>query len=121
MSKLGMKVEFTPSYSPWSNGVNERNHYSCDVAMRKIMEADKKIKMDEAVMMAAWTHDTNVNVHGQTPLHLVTGKSVIYPGLTIGNVATEYLYDDEGVRKIMKRHYEVMKNFREAEFSRKLE
>ena len=85
------------------------------------MEADKKIKMNEAVMMAAWTHNTNVNVHGQTPLHLVTGKSVIYPGLTTGNVATESLYDDEGVRKIMERQNEVMKNYRDAEFSRKLE
>ena len=60
VSKLGIKVEFTPSYSPWSNGVNEQNHYSCDVAMKKIMEEDRKIQMKEAVMMAAWTHNTNV-------------------------------------------------------------
>ena len=26
VSKLGMKIEFSPSYSPWSNGLNERNH-----------------------------------------------------------------------------------------------
>merc|ERR1712030_230998 len=30
------------------------------------------------------------------------------------------LYDDETVRKIMERHYDLMRKFREAEFSRKL-
>ena len=40
VNKLGLKIEFTPSYSPWSNGVNERNHYSCDVIVKKVMEQD---------------------------------------------------------------------------------
>ena len=53
VSKLGIKVEFTPSYSPWYNGVNEWNHYSCDVAVKKIMEEDRKLQLREAVMMAA--------------------------------------------------------------------
>ena len=72
-------------------------------------------------MMAAWTHNTNMNIHGQKPLQFVTGTSVVFPGMTTGNVATVSIYDDEGVRNIMERHYEVMKNFREAEFTRKIE
>ena len=40
--------------------------------------------------------------------------------MTTGDAATDSLYDDETVRKIMERHYELMKKFREAEFSRKL-
>ena len=70
--------------------------------------------------MASWTHNMNVNVLGYSPLQLVTGKNVIFPGITTGNVATESLYDNELVRKIMERHYELMKEFRESEFSRKL-
>ena len=31
MSKLGLKIEFGPTYLPWSNGINERNHYSADI------------------------------------------------------------------------------------------
>ena len=50
----------------------------------------------------------------------MTGKSIVFPGLTTGDIATDSLYDDEGVRKIMERHYDLMKKFREAEFSRKL-
>ena len=70
--------------------------------------------------MTEWTHNTHVNVLGFTPLQLVTGKSVVMPGLVNGDVATDFLYDDEQVRKIMERHYEMMKEFREQEFTRKL-
>ena len=110
--KLGIEIKFTPAYSPWSNGVNERNHYSCDVIVRKIMQDEKKIKLEEAVKIASWTHNTNVNVLGFQPLQLVTGKSVMLPGLTTGNLATESLYDDEIVRNIMERLYIMMKEYR---------
>ena len=120
VNKMGLKIEFGPAYSPWSNGVNERNHYSCDVVVRKIMAEDKKILLQEAVNMAAWTHNTNVNVLGYTPLQLVTSKSIVFPGLSTGTIVTDSLYDDELVRTIMERHYKIRTEFGEVEFSRKL-
>ena len=68
--------------------------------------------------MSAWTHNTNVNVLGYSPLQLMTGKSIMFPGLTTGDTATESLYDDETVRKIMERlNEEVQRSgiFKEAE------
>ena len=94
-NKLGLKIEFTPAYSPWSNRANERNHYSCDVIIRKIMEEDKKIVLQEAVTMSAWTHNTNMNILGYSPLQLMTGKSIMFPGLMTRNTTTDSLYDDE--------------------------
>ena len=85
------------------------------------MQEDSKISLQDAVNMSAWTHNTNVNTLGFTPLQLVTGKNVVFPGISTGNIATESLYDDEGVRRIMERHRMLMKEFREQEFSRKLE
>ena len=120
-NKLGLRIEFGPSYSPWSNGMNERNHYSCDVIVKKIIQEDKKVTLQDAVDMASWTHNTNVNTLGFTPMQLVTGKSVVFPGISTGNIATESLYDDEMVRSIMERHRVIMKEFREQEFSRKLD
>ena len=55
------------------------------------------------------------------PLQLMTGKSIVLPGLVTGNLTMESLYDDEVVRMIMERHSEMMKGFIEVEFSRKLE
>merc|ERR1712105_249648 len=54
-------------------------------------------------------------------MQLVTGKSITLPGISNGNLATESLYDDEAVRQIMSRHHEIMKDFRESEFSKKLQ
>ena len=38
VSKLGIWIEFSPSYSPWSNGLNESNHYSADRIVKKPMD-----------------------------------------------------------------------------------
>ena len=52
--------------------------------------------------MAAWTHNSNVNILGYTPLQLATGKNITFPGISTANEATESLYDDELVRRIME-------------------
>jgi len=38
-----------------------------------------------------------------------------------GNVATESIYEDEGVKKIIENHFEVGRKFRELEFGAKLD
>ena len=45
-TKAGFSINFGPVYSPWSNGLNERNHYSADVVVNKIMEENKKIGIE---------------------------------------------------------------------------
>ena len=67
-NKLGLRIEFGLAYSPWSNRVNERNHYSCDMIIKKITQEDSKITLQESVDMAAWMHNSNVNTLGFTPL-----------------------------------------------------
>ena len=120
MSKLGLKIEFGPTYSPWSNGINERNHYSADIVVKKVQAADKSLRLQNAVDMAAWTHNTNVSFLGYEPMRLVTGKSVNIPGITVGNVATDSLFDSEAVQKIMERHHDFIKKFREHEYGDKI-
>ena len=78
------------------------------------------MSLEEEVDMASWTLNTNVNVLGFQPLQLVTGKSVMIPGLTMGDMVTDSLYDDEMIRNIMEHNYTMMKEFRELEFSKKL-
>ena len=40
-SKLGLTVKFGPAYSPWSNGINERNHASAEQTIKKLLEEKK--------------------------------------------------------------------------------
>ena len=113
-------MKFGPAYSPWSNGLNERNHASADITIRKMME-DKKVSLTDAlVKAAAWTHNTCVNKLGFSPLQLATGKAVNIPGLTMGNVATESMMDAEAVQRTMETLSKTIVEFREAEMRRKL-
>ena len=101
-SKLGLTVKFGPAYSPWSNGLNERNHASADLTIKKLLEEKKMALNDSLVKAAAWTHNTSVNKLGYTPLQLVTGKAVALPGLTTGNSAIESLTNCEAVQRTME-------------------
>ena len=77
--------------------------------MNKIIEENKKISLQQAVNMAVWTHNTNINRLGFDPLTLVTGKAVVFPGLSDVDIASKSFFDSEAVRKIMKRHTKIAK------------
>ena len=53
-------------------------------------------------------------------MQLVTGKSVVFPGLTTGNMSTDSAFDSEYVQRIMSRHTKMMGEFQIAEYNDKL-
>ena len=55
VSKLGININFGPAYSPWSNGINERNHASCDITIRKLMK-DKNIRLTDVLVKKQLGH-----------------------------------------------------------------
>ena len=120
-SAMGITIRFGPTYSPWSNGLNERNHYSADLTVKKVMEENDSISLEEAVSKAAWCHNTNITVKGYAPLQLLTGRAVVVPGITNGNVATESLISEsEAVRRHIENQKEINKKYREVEYGEKL-
>ena len=121
-SKLNLRIKFGPSYSPWSNGINERNHASADITIKKLLsESGSGLKLnDDLVNAAAWTHNSNINKLGFSPLQLATGKAVSLPGLTMGNIATESVSEAECVKRIMERLSKTVSEFREIDMKRKL-
>ena len=71
---------------------------------RESYDEDRTITLEDAVRMAPWTHNTkNANKNGHTPFTLAVGKSVIFLGISGGNVVIESLNDDESVWKIFIR------------------
>merc|ERR1711867_336474 len=117
--KIGIKIEFSPSYSPWSNGLNERSHMCADRIVRKLM--DEGVSLEMAVSRACWTHNMNIMVNGYNPLTFMTGKSVVIPGISTGNMATESKFEDEAVRDAMENRFEITKKFREIEYGSKID
>ena len=119
-SKAYFFVQYGPAYSPWSNGTNERNHASADIIVKKVMEQDCKIDLPKAVAMAGWTHNSNINVSGYSPLQLVTGKSVTLPGITFSTPPSQSNFEAENIKSIIMGHYTMMKEYTAAEFTKKL-
>lgn len=101
ISRLGITIRYGPAYSPWSNGINKRNHASCDIMVRILIEDRKVTLTDSLVKAAAWTYNTNVNRLGYTPMQLVTGKSCNLLVLTLENEATESVSDTEAVQRVI--------------------
>ena len=60
-TKLGLTLKFGPAYSSWSNGLNECNHASTDITIKKLMEEKKMALTDSLVKAAAWTHNSSIN------------------------------------------------------------
>ena len=119
-SLLGLTVRFGPSYSPWSNGLNEQNHASADITIKKLMDEHKTPLTDSLVEAAAWTHNTWVNKLGYSPLQLVTGQAVMIPGLTTGNEGNESMMNSEAIRRTMENLMQITTDFRESDMRRKL-
>ena len=55
-AKLGLRIFLTAGNSPWSNGKNERNPYSCDMTISKLLADDKKLTLTEALSHAIYAH-----------------------------------------------------------------
>ena len=61
IARLGVTIRYGPAYSLWSNGLNEQNHASCDLTIKKLLEDRKVTHTDSLVKTAVWTHNMNVN------------------------------------------------------------
>ena len=58
--KVGIKLELTPAYSPWSNGACERRHGTIDLTVRKLMDDDTSLKLEEALEHSVWAKNVRV-------------------------------------------------------------
>ena len=92
-----MTVSFGLSYSPWRNGINEQNHASANITIKKLMEEQKTPLTDSLVKAASWCYNTSINKLGFSPLQHVTGKAVTLPGLMTGIMATKSMTDAKAV------------------------
>ena len=99
-SKYGIRMNFTAAHSPWSNGRNERNHYTCDRTIEKLMEADSSLTLEDALSHAVHSHNLQINKTGFSPIQLMFGKQSVIPGVFDGTPATmEPIVESDVYRK----------------------
>ena len=119
--KVGISLRMTPSYSPWANGGNERNHYTVDRTIAKVRLDDPTISLEEAVHKSCFWKNAEINKSGYSSQQLMFGKGTILPGINGGNVATdEPCTDSKSVHQIISRHMNVRNAAREADNSARI-
>ena len=69
--RIGIKICLTPSYLPWSNGVCERRHGTVDMVVRKLMEDDMNLKLEDALDHAIWAKNIEIGRHGKSPFQII--------------------------------------------------
>ena len=87
-AKYRLMISLTAANSPWSNGRNERNHYTVDRTVSKLMEDDPRMSLEDAVSHAVNAHNMQINRKGFRPRQLMFGKQGVIPGILDGNPAS---------------------------------
>jgi transposase InsO family protein len=119
--RLGIRFELSPSYSPWSNGGNERRHGAVNLTLKKLMEDDSSLCLEEVLQHAVWARNMEIGRNGQSPYQVVLGNSPSQPGITDGNAGTNSLICESDILRLhFDRQEKVRVLFRQADCSRRL-
>ena len=119
--KTGAKLQLTPAYSPRSNGTCERRHGNIDITLKKLIEDDDNLKLEEALDHAVWARNIEIGRHGKSPYQIIFGKSPFLPGISEGSILTDGIISDaEVVRKHFQNQEKARVEIRRADASRRL-
>ena len=109
-SKLGVEVTTTASYSPHQNGLNERNHAVVDLMITRMLESDRHLSPDTALLWALNAKNSLENHLGYSPFQLHIGKN---PRLLNAASDGPPSFDSESLSKNFVKHMNAMVSARE--------
>ena len=82
LHKLGITKTTTSAYSPHQNGVNERNHYTVDLMMKKMLDSDASLTPEDALFWSVNAKNSLENYSGLSPYQLVFAANPKFPSVT---------------------------------------
>ena len=77
---FNIKIDSTPLYSPWSNGLCKHHNQTLTNMFLKIRE-DIKCDMDTALAWAVSAKNTLINNNGFSPAQIAFGKNCMFPSI----------------------------------------
>ena len=80
---LNIEVLNTAAYSPWQNGICERNHAVVDDCVTKILEENPSMKLEVALSWAVNAKNSLQMVYGYSPYQLVFGSNPNLPSVMV--------------------------------------
>ena len=121
-AKYNIKLSLTAANSPWSNGKNERNHYSCDRTIEKLMEEDPKMSLEEATSFAVYSHNLQINKSGFSPTQLMFGSQSKIPGIFDGTPPSiEPITESDAFRREFVNRQKAEEAYRKADANERLQ
>ena len=94
---------------------------SIDLTIKKLMDDDKNIKLEEALEHALWARNMEIGRHGYSPYQVVFGKSPTLPGITDGTPMSDSLITDaDAVRLHFQRQEAARVELRKYDSHRRL-
>jgi len=91
------------------NGVNERNHATADITVRKILDDEQEKTLQKAVNEASFTKNSQITAKGFSPFQLEWGQNPTIPGLSEGTTGSlENVTESEVSRKILQAQTQNM-------------
>ena len=83
---FNIKIDSTPSYSPWSNGLCEHHNQTLTSTFLKIKE-DIKCDMDTALAWAVSAKNTFINNNGFSSALIGFGENCMFPSIINDNLS----------------------------------
>ena len=119
--KFNIEICTTSAYSPWSNGICERNHYVVDLCIQKMMEEDPQMSLEVALAWAVNAKNSLQNHLGFSPIQLVTGSHPNLPSVLTNNLpAQEEIIMSETVANHLNALHLARRAFTKAESSERI-
>ena len=97
--KLGMKLFLTAGHSPFSNGSMERNHYTIDITVQKLLDDDENITPESGLRKTVYAYNSQIRKSGYSPFQIVYGKQSPIPGILDVNTSNDEPLENEVFKK----------------------
>ena len=109
---LQVKHTATASYTPNANGLNERNHYTVDTMLERMILAEPDLKVEVALSWCINAKNTLGNHNGFSPAQIVFGQNPRLP--TVFTAGPPGLEDEISMPKAVAQHINSIHLAREA-------
>ena len=119
--QFNVEICSTAAYSPWSNGICERNHHVIDVCVQKMMEDDPQVSVQVALAWAVNAKNSMQNHNGYSPIQLVLGHNPNLPSVMVNQPpALEDAQTSETVSKHLNALHAARRAYAQAEASERI-
>ena len=80
-NRTNLKLFTTGAYSPWQNGLCERNHAHTDNILQSVLRDYPQLSLKSALTWACTAKNSLTTIHGFSPFQLVFGRNIRLPNI----------------------------------------